>query len=77
MMLELKCKKPFSIFVPGWGNRLRPRLTATARRWTREQPRLTAAKDAPQRMFRTLVGPAEAQELALITLLGVVHLLHG
>ncbi len=65
--------KPFYLFVPAWGNRLNPRMSAVARRWTRQQPDLHFHKAKFQRVFRGLYGPREAEELAFITLLGVIH----
>jgi hypothetical protein len=66
-------KKPFFVYVPAWGNRLNPRMSAFAQRWTREQPDIQFEKRKFIRVFRALYGPREAEELALITLLGVAH----
>lgn len=48
-------------------------MSAVARRWTRIQPELHFQEAKFQHVFRTLYGPREAEELAFITLLGVIH----
>lgn len=66
-------KKPFYVYVPAWGNRHTPRMSAVARRWTRQQPTIHYVDSEFKQVFRTIYGPQEARELAFITLLGVVH----
>ena len=45
-----------------------------AKRFTREQPDLQTEQIEVENMIRAVFGPREAQELALLILLGVLHL---
>ena len=65
---------PAYIYLPGWGNRLAPRLSQLALRCTREQPALEFSQDRFQSVVRALFGPKEAEALASIAFLGVVYL---
>jgi len=65
---------PFYLYVPAWGNRRAPRVSVVAKRWTREQPAYDFNKETRfKKVFRPVHGPREAQELAVMALLGSMH----